>query len=337
MGISYSAYSKYHTCPRMYDLHYNHRLRPVKKGLPMILGSVVDEALNKLLLEGTVEVSVKDVQPSTLEFKPTDIDLELIPPEVKEAILTRAQVRGFSGTDPDALMKAVIDAYLNGQELTDNQVETFETTVRAAMYHKALVIVETYKQVILPTLGEVSAVQKEVENGFIDMIAELPGEGKCVVDHKTSGRYYADDSVEMSPQLAKYCLETGISKAAFIVMSTNIRKNRHKTCLSCGHTATSGHTTCNAEVEGKRCHGEWEVTINPVCDTQTLTNEMPERMLSMTKESFEETEKAIAGEHFPANLNACNWVYGKRCPYFNYCHKGDATGLEVSSEAKESK
>lgn len=328
MGISYSAYSKYHTCPRMYDLHYNKGIRPVKKGLPMILGSIVDEALNKLLLEGVIEISVKDVTPTTLLFKMSDIDLELIPVKVKDAILTRAQIKGFSGDDPDSLIKAVIGAYLNGQELTDNQLETFDTSVRAALYHKVEVIVDTYKKLIVPTLGKIESVQKFVSNGVVDLIAELPGEGLCVIDNKTSGRYYADDAVETSPQLAKYCLETGITKAAFIVMSTNIRKNRHKTCISCGHTATSAHATCNNEIDSKRCHGEWEVTINPVCDIQVLVKEMPLRMLHLTEESFEETDKAINREHFPANLNTCNYVFGKSCEYKGFCHQGLMDGLE---------
>lgn len=335
MGISYSAYSKYHTCPKMYDLHYNKRIRSVKKGLPMILGSVVDEALNKLLLEGVIEISVKDVVPTSLEFKMADIDLELIPVKVKDAILTRARIKGFPGEDADSLIKAVIGAYLNGQELTDNQLETFDTSIRAALYHKVEVIVDTYKKLIVPTLGKIESVQKFVSNGVVDLIAELPGEGLCVIDNKTSGRYYANDAVEMSPQLAKYCLETGITKAAFIVMSTNIRKNRHKTCTSCGHKATSAHTTCNNEIDGKRCHGEWEVTINPVCDIQLLVKEMPQLMLTNTEASFAETESAIENGTFPANLNTCNWVYGSPCIYKGFCHQGLMDELEIVDETEK--
>jgi hypothetical protein len=48
--ISYSAYKKYTTCPKMYEYHYNQKLRPTGTSSSLLFGSAMDEALNALLL-----------------------------------------------------------------------------------------------------------------------------------------------------------------------------------------------------------------------------------------------------------------------------------------------
>ena len=49
--ISHSAWSKYLVCPKLYDLHYNQKLRPKGTTSALLFGSAIDAALNVMLLK----------------------------------------------------------------------------------------------------------------------------------------------------------------------------------------------------------------------------------------------------------------------------------------------
>jgi len=303
--ISFSAWTKYTMCPRMYRLHYVDRLRP-KDGMSsaLLFGVAMDEALNALLLKtgDPLEVFQKFFlfeDCKNIRWFDADYDLDILSEDQKE------QLTGKS------------EAYVTW----------------ACMRVKGRMLIEQYIEQILPLIEEVNHVQLETTRpGFIDAILTIRGHGIVLIDHKTSSRFYKRDAVKGSGQLALYAKQVGLTKAGFIVLNKVINKNKVKLCRECGTKTTTSHKTCNNILDGVRCHGAFDITVNPQAVIQLIIDDIDIIEQDMVEKSVQQTEKAIEDGCFPMNLNQCHNVFGRKCPYFNKCRTGKNVGLEIAKE-----
>lgn len=299
--ISLGAWRKFHTCPRMYKYHYIDKLRPEVMGSSLYFGVAMDEALNHLLAGGkrTIEVFKESFEFDDVEhaeFGKYDIDRRL---------LTTKQLQALEG-EPE------------------NKVAW------ACLRVKGRMLLEEYQRTILPKIERVYEIQRELPDrpGFIDVIAEIEGEGKVLLDHKTSSRAYAEDAAQNDAQLARYAASMGIDKIGFIVLVKNIDVKRRKTCTECGNVNTStNHTTCDKVYNGTRCGGKWLVDYDAYPMVQLIIDDVPDYFQNEVVKDFKETEQMIDDGQFPRIINACNKYYGKQCPYYNYCWNGKKDGL----------
>lgn len=206
------------------------------------------------------------------------------------------------------------------------------------MYYKGILMLEAYKTEIIPKIKKVLAVQKEIklENedgdsiiGYIDAILEWEDGSIVVFDHKTAAREYDDDAVLSSPQLALYInatrAEYKVDKAGFIVFRKGIKKNRIKKCVKCGNEGKSRAKTCDNEVNGTRCKGEWTERIDPKAEINVLIDKMPERAEEIVLENYIDINNAINSENFPRNLGACNNPFP--CQFRDLCWRNDKSKL----------
>lgn len=303
--ISHSAWKKYLTCPKMYDFHYNHRLRPTGTTSALVFGTAIDEALNRMLLgaEGYLNTFQN-------HFKFSD-EIEWDPRDLDEAIFSADQLQAIQG-------------------------RTFEYKAWASMRVKGRMLLEAYEENILPNINKVYEVQKDLDGrrGVLDAIVDYGDYGKVLIDHKTAARAYKWDAVASSTQLALYASDQGLDTAGFIVLVKNINKNRVKICKKCGFDGSfSRHKTCPKMENSMRCHGQWDETTSPSAEIQVLIDKIPMTNKYIVQESLVETEKAIDAGLFPRNLDACGKMYGKPCPYIDKCWKNSNNGLvEVPSE-----
>lgn len=299
--ISYSAWKKYHTCPKLYDYHYNHRLRPQGTTSALVFGSAIDEALNELLLnkKDPLPVFQKNFEFSEeITFDDRDLDSEIFTDE------QWAKVAGES------------NAYKSW----------------ASLRIKGRMMLEAYVEQIYPLIEEVHSVQKELDGrpGVLDAIVTLKGIGKVLIDHKTSARPYKSDAVLSDTQLALYAHSEGVTKAGFIVMVKQIQKNRVKICKKCGFNGSYiRHKTCPETVNGNRCHGAWDEKVSPEATIQVIIDDVPEMNKILITSSIHETEQLIKEGRFPHNLGACGKIYGKPCAYIKKCWTNDDEGLIV--------
>jgi hypothetical protein len=214
-----------------------------------------------------------------------------------------------------------------------------------SLYRKGELMLKEYHKSILPRIKEVISVQETIDldngqgdsiTGVIDLIARLDNDEVYVLDHKTASsmNYYDEDSVRESPQLALYALAKGIQKAGFIVMVKSIKKDRIKVCASCDNKEPSRAKTCDAEIKGKRCHGEWIETLTPRAEINILLDTVNPNVEESTLEVFNEVNKAISAGIFIKNLSTCGDVYGGRCAYFDLCHNNKLDNLVTIEENK---
>ena len=200
----------------------------------------------------------------------------------------------------------------------------------ASLRIKGRLLLEKYQQEIYPLISKVYHVQKEIEGrpGVLDAVVEIPGHGKVLLDHKTASRPYKKGAVHASTQLALYSETEGIDKIGFVVLVKQIEKNKVKTCTSCGKKTFTQHKTCAKIVNGERCHGKFEIEVDPEGVIQLMVEDVEPNTKAIVKESMEEVERAIENKVFPRNLKSCGKLYGDACPYLEYCWYKNKDGLE---------
>lgn len=310
--VSHSAWDKYMTCPKLFDIHYNQRLRPSGKSSALAFGSAVDEGLNVLLVEGSFEKCLEIFRDN---FKFEDLqDITWDPKDTEYCIIDEETRRMWSQTRP-----------------TDDYVAW------ASMRVKGRMLLEAYYENIYPLIEEVESVQKELSDrpGFIDAVVKLRGYGRVLLDNKTSARPYDDRALANSTQLSLYAQDQGIKKIGFAVMVKQIQKNTVRICLSCKFDGSHvRHKTCPQIVNGTRCHGSWDESHQPKAITQLMVENVQPIAKELISESISQVEAGIEAGVYPRNLKACGKIYGKPCPYINYCWKGQQDGLELKEETK---
>ena len=358
--LSHSQIGRYQMCPKSYEYHYIHKIRPKVHSAALVFGSAIDNALNVILTGG--QESAEDLFEQSFRWSkinnvdtyiPTCTDLVYANSDFDSDLLTEEDYthikeqskKGFVIEHADYL-----ELYSQLKELKQkkgflslgvDQKVTYNLLNWLSLYRKGLLMLSAYRKKVMPKIEKVHEVQKKVvlQNnvgdeivGYVDLIADIKGIGTVILDNKTSSMEYDENAVLTSPQLTLYMhileQEYNTRKAGYIVMRKSVIKNRKKVCTKCGYDGSGGrHKTCDAIVEGKRCNGEWKETIDPDIHIQFITDEIPQQTEDIVMENIDNTNEAIKHGVFTRNFNSCQNFYGSVCPYFGKCFKGNDEGL----------
>lgn len=337
-GLTKSKMEKYLRCPFSYDCHYNKKIRPRKLGSALMFGVGLDEAFNSLLLKDgrnpneVYEASTKNYKVGSIDYGKYDYDKYLLNYEEKDKALEYCKTLGYKGEDVDELWDELYDK----EKLNPKHEKAMDYLARLSLSKKAEIMIKAYKEQVLPRIKKVHAVQKTSETGIVDLVADIDKIGNTyVIDNKTSSQEYEDNEADYSVQLTLYAIEEKINKVMFIVIPKKIDKDFTKICKKCGHKATGSHKTCDKEVKGERCHGEWKTTMKVNVQIQFVEAEVTETMKKRSLEIKDQVGKAIEAKHFPCNFANCSNQFGRPCEYRELYWKGDLTGLEDQSKVKK--
>lgn len=366
--LSFSQTQRYQMCPRSYKYHYIERIRPNVQSGALAFGTAMDVAINDLLTTNTnpealfEETFTRQKVNEEMTYVPTaenlvyansDFDADLLTEDDYNFIAQQAEA-GVVARSSDYLETFSILRDKKKQRgleaLSKLELKLHNLMNWLCLRRKGFYMIAAYRKKVLPKIERVLAVQEYVclENaagdkviGYVDLIADIKGIGPVILDNKTSSMEYAEDAVLTSPQLAlyKHCLEEKFNtkKAGFIVMKKALMKNKKKVCKTCGNDGSgSRHKTCNAEIEGKRCGGEWAETIDPDVYIQILIDDIPSMTEEIVMENIDSINEAIKAKQFHRNLHSCTNWYGGNCPYLKMCYKGDDTGLTCAAPRGES-
>jgi hypothetical protein len=352
--LSHSAVTRYQTCPKSFDYHYNHGLRTVTTTGALLFGSAVDAGLTALVGSGTKSAescfmdawtnsSINDVSVylptcTRVVYSDSDADKDLLTPD---AYKTLAETYG---ADWEEILNKIIQKkkMIGFKYIKKEEKELLNHYNWLCLSYKGLLMIDAVRKQILPKIEKVLGTQVEVklENsqgdkiiGFADLIAKYKGIDKPVVfDWKTSSIDYDEDSVLISPQLSLYVHALSeqfenTRHAGFIVLHKRIIKNKKKVCKTCGYDGTGArHKTCSATINEKRCDGEWVETLSPEVKIQVITNEIPEQTEQIIIENIDQINIAIKTGNFIRNLNSCKRPWGI-CEFHSKCFKGSDEGL----------
>lgn len=217
LQLSYSAATKYTLSPMAYFLHYLMRLRPEMTGSALVFGSAVDMGLNSILTD------MRDGREPSIEIAKARFDDE------------------FGATDPHTIKYSRADKDLDVLTAEDELDfgESYTVPVEyLCLKRKGHMMLEAYAEQILPKLEKVLLVQHEIslDNelgdkliGVVDLVAQIGGK-TYILDNKTSGVKYSEDSASVSQQLGTYYEalkdEYKLDGVGFIVIPKNVRKKK---------------------------------------------------------------------------------------------------------------
>jgi hypothetical protein len=301
-------------------------------GSPLVFGNGIDAALNELLMptgKGPMVAYAESVAKTELgKMVPNknDFDPDLIDETDRAELLSQLKPLGYTGDDIDQLYNALMVK----DDLSVNQEKALDLVCRRVLQAKAQLMVDAYQKMVIPQIVKTINVQKASGPGFLDATVEWKGRGKVVVDHKTSGRAYAEDACDYSLELALYAGEEKVDLVAYVVLIKTIKKNRVRVCEVCDATAKNGQIkSCAEEYDGERCGGPFLVTIQPEAEIQVVHGEITPRALEVATEVQSEIQRAVEEKIFFCSFNNCNNQYGQQCIYKNLHWKNDYTGFEV--------
>lgn len=362
--ISHSAVSKYQLCPTAYKYHYIDRIRSQYQSAALVFGSALDVALNELLLPTggdpyeifinnfkTTKINNEEISVPTyskLVYSNSDFDFELLTETDHQELSTYLEtVRENLATIYDGLKKK--KTTVGFDKLSDKEKAQYNLFNWYSLKNKGKLMLDAYKQKILPQIEEVLAVQEWVKlvnqdgdevTGVVDLVARVKDHGVVILDNKTSAMDYEEDSVLTSPQLSLYVHALSdkykTRKAGYIVLKKNLQKNRIKICSKCGYNGGASRAkTCDNIVDEKRCHGSWNETISPEVNIQFIVDEIPTKTEQLVLENYDDINRSIKAGVFHRNLNSCANQYGGPCVYLNLCYKDKTDGLvDLKKESK---
>lgn len=315
MKLSYSAYSKYHQCPKSYEYYYIEKIRPERDTSALLVGSFVDNAVQEIIEHGSYKpMKLLSMMSKNVEFFPDDVDFDLIDVNRIEAL---AKTAGWKGDDIRSAIKSML---LNQDSLSRNQQRILKIASWLSLSVKIDAMLDSFKKWILPQIKEVISIQHSFENdysvGVIDLEVILNTGEHVLLDLKTSKMSYPLSKEKTSAQLHLYDLEKNVGKIGYVVLVKTLNKNKEKLCSSCGFSASGGQIkNC------QKCKTKLDVSMNPTSYSQLIYSETNQFNKDLTKQAFLDTIKAIEGNNFPRNLNACDNMFGKPCKYKNICWK----------------
>jgi hypothetical protein len=222
--LSHSQISKYQQCPKSYEYHYVRKLRSTVTSAALVFGSALDNALNVLLTEGDLrgaEVAfeksfrfhkINDVDsyiPTCVSvvYANTDFDSDLLTEDDYNHVKENIEKWNFHATrHPLETYKTLRD---KKQEhgfdgLSFEEKRFFNLMNWLSSRRKGLLMLAAYIKKVLPKIEKVHAIQEYVSLnneagdkiiGYVDLIADVKGIGTVILDNKTSGREYEEDSV----------------------------------------------------------------------------------------------------------------------------------------------
>jgi hypothetical protein len=335
----------------MWKLHYIDKIRPAGTTSALLFGSAMDKGCEAYMLrrnkqeardlfrntwnEQEINGTLTDLSVcTTIEFHDNDYDRELLLESDNELILK------------DTVYATVTDLIEAGVEK-----ERIAYCNWISLYRKGQLMLRSFIQWVDENVAEVLGAQVPIElededgnkvPGFADFVIKVHGyDNPILVDLKTAARPYYKDSVKESEQLALYYLYLksttypDMERAAFLVLSKQIKKNRVKTCQKCGTVTSGREKTCANEVDGVRCKGEFTEVINPECNIQYIHDEIEQEFIDATVKKFNIAVEKIKSGVFEKNLAGCDRYYGRICPYKQYCLTGCMSGLYKKEETNE--
>lgn len=249
-----------------------------------------------------------------------------------------------SETNPLHLYSAIVRLKKNSYKSpTAEQMKYFNRASWLSMKRKGEILISSFKTEFYPKIKKVVAVQErsEIEDpitkdkitGYIDMVLEIEGYDKPIIfDLKTAARPYTQDQIELTDQLTLYSAMKGstynTNLVGYVVLSKNINKINTGICKKCSHIKNSQHKTCNNELNGVRCNGEWEETKVITPEVQVLVESKTPEQVDTLLIDIGNIILAMKNKIVYKNTDKCHNWYGSVCPYYNACHKGDLTGLK---------
>jgi hypothetical protein len=334
--LSHSAINKYLFCGESFRLHYREGYRSNFIGSALLFGKALDMTFEYILTgKNVVNEPDKEIA-DEYEYFDYHWRTQYVNDVLTNIFINEGKAIHYGKNDPDYDL-------LTSEEIK----EAGDNTDKIAWFslrHKGHLMIDTFKNEFVPKIKKIHSTQEliELENdqgdksiGYCDAVLELEGYDKPIItDFKTSGKPYAEDSVQYSVQLSQYLHAlsdkyNNTRLASYVVFMKNINKNKVKICKKCGFDGSGAKfKTCNNIISNARCGGDWIETLNPKAEMQLIVDEIPQEVEHLVIDNIGSVNTSIKLGIFNKNVNGCKDAgFGKPCDFFDFCWKKDPAKL----------
>lgn len=320
--LSNSSTNTLKDCGFYYKLYYIDKIRPITTKSALFFGSAIDNALNDMLIsklqndpkeldyKDTLYKSLANVNINGEDFNAKDcIHITYTKSDMDIDLLTEDDLKEI-GMDFEQTI-SFVEIIQSKNKDSSNTIEDKTLYNRIGwlcLYRKGLLLLESYRQSIYPTIEYVVSIQEKVSltndngdelTGVIDAVVKFIDDDKIyIADNKTSSIPYKQEDLTYSKQLATYAEYKQIPNVAYLVVEKKIRKTEPRT------------------------------------RTQILKGTLTEEHITKTFEDYEISLEKIRNKEFAKNFEKCYNFFGGKCPYFNYCKNKSSDGLVKLEEKK---
>ena len=363
---SHSQNNTYLTCPKHWYLSYKEGYENPVQGASLFFGSAVDAAVTDML-EGKTDwentfsdrwyrafnfgKATQIFDNDEVVFGHKDFDKDVIESKDFIKMETWAKELNLIAMSHVPSHSELLDLYKNCADTKKNpyktvskeQLKYFNRCSWLSLKRKGKILLKAFNTQFYPKITRVIATQQRADikdpntgdtiTGFIDMVLEIKGYDKPIIfDLKTAALPYSQDDIDLTQQLTLYAAMKGkdynTDLVGYVVLCKNIPKEVVGTCTICAQKRTGRHKTCDAvDSNGNRCNGAWLETNKPAPIVQVLIEKKTQAQVDDLLIDIGNIMLAMDNQIVYKNVSKCNDWYGSRCPFFNLCHKGDATGL----------
>lgn len=354
--ISHSSATSFKECPQKYKYQHVMRIEPLDKGASLAFGSAFDVALSTVLLakkdnrplptaEQTHNIFLNDSTKGwglvknnlSLKFTQYDFDSRVFKQEDWDYVSHLERELHTTVEDTKAAYKK--RAYSG---MSNSEEKLWQQLCWISLKNKALAMINVFYTDVLPNIRKVYLVQHKIEGsidestqivGYVDLVCEYGDKAYPVIfDIKTAALDYDFDSIRLSEQLRLYTSYLGKTfnthLAGFMVFLKHMGSEEY--CSICGYRKNTNHKTCNAEIAGTRCGGEWRTV--PKARVQILIDEITDEQQVEFLESFANLASVITSGLTYKNLNMCKHPRYGLCGFYQLCHKKDMTKYKWPNE-----
>lgn len=357
----------YRMCSQAWYWKYKEKYDTPEQGASLSFGNAVDVAVERYLNKSDlnfIEVFDKEWLNSTNMFGKTtpvfdnnnivyahsDFDGDVLLADdhtTMKAWAVELKLADDDSVDPVELFKSIAKIKKNPYKaIKDKQKVYFNRCSWLSLKRKGHLMLHSFVEQFVPKIEKVIAVQKnaqivsddreDVIGGKIDMILKIKNYDKPIIfDLKTAGRPYKQDQIDHTEQLSLYAAMEGAANktdlVGYVVLSKAINKDKVAYCIKCQHKKDGRHQKCNNMVGEERCNGDWyeKTELNP--QVQVLIESKTDDQLNFQLEVESQTLDSMKAGIVTKNPTRCTSWFGNKCPYYNLCHKNDATGLTKRS------
>lgn len=341
MRLSHSQINKFLFCGEAWRLHYKEGYRSKEIGSALVFGSAIGKTFEFIL---NAHIDNTKIQPN--EFFDNQWNNQKVNDSLVNLKGNKDVVYSKYDTDWDLITQEEITCISITKEN--------EKDLLAAWYslrHKGHLMIDSFIKNFLPLVEHVYSTEELIELGnaegdssigFSDTVVKLKDYDKpVIIDFKTAAREYDPTSVVRSVQLSQYMHVLGekynTRLAGYCVFLKSIVKDKTKICTTCGFKGEGSYKTCNNEIKGKRCNGEWKTTLKASATMQLIIDEIPQRTEDFIIGNIENVCASIKTGIYTKNVGNCfDNGWGRPCEFVNKCwnnKEDDLVKVEVKIES----
>ncbi len=361
--VSYSAASRFKSCPTKYYLSKKFQDKRVSSAFPF--GKAVEKGVDALLDGQTLQVAQEVFQQHwnqehvkgneyrqifdnlDIQYYASDYDKNLFMTEDEEQLDKWAdELLDEKRRSWMEVFDEVNSAIKEDKPLDDAELAFYDRVMWSCCRIRGMAMLQAFSDDILPqvdlTRREHFAAQREVSMsntegdkvvGYVDYVLFLKDHGWVIIDLKTAGQPYSMHKLDTSEQLRTYVAaigeEIGSRKAGYAVLLKKVKID--KVCNKCDAPRQGVAKKCKT----KDCDGEYaKATLRG--ETQLIIKDFRDEELDDILDDYMNVAVAIKNEVNFKNTESC-FAFGRRCEFYDHCWRRKKLEEIEHLESKEKK